>query len=266
MWTRKELKARGHAAFQANYWKSVLVALIFALVAGGFASGSGGRFPAAGGPLASQTSVVDEDDLDEDEITSVAEPKGSFEEFKQEFEKDMKEVNVVVVAAAVTAAIIIFLIVLAIVFAISAVLLNPAQVGCHSFFLKNLEEPANLNQLTVGFESNYKNVVKVMFFRDLYLFLWGLIPLAGIVISIVKRYEYMMIPYLVAENPDIDRDEAFARSREMMNGQKWKAFVLDLSFIGWHLLSILTLGILSTFYVRPYVQSTRAALYDTIKA
>ena len=52
----------------------------------------------------------------------------------------------------------------------------------------------------------------------------------------------------------------------MMYGQKWKTFVLDLSFIGWNLLSLLTLGILGVFYVAPYAHSTNAALYETLKS
>ena len=50
-----------------------------------------------------------------------------------------------------------------------------------------------------------------------------------------------------------------------MNGNKWKAFVLDLSFIGWKLLSLLTCGVLDIFFVTPYIASTDAALYEAIK-
>ena len=63
----------------------------------------------------------------------------------------------------------------------------------------------------------------------------------------------------------MDKNEAFAKSKAMMKGNKWKAFVLDLSFLGWELLSLLTCGILSVFYVTPYVNATNAALYDALK-
>ena len=62
-----------------------------------------------------------------------------------------------------------------------------------------------------------------------------------------------MIPYLLAEYPEMSMEEAFSRSREMMYGEKWNAFVLDLSFIPWFLLSGLTFGIVGIFYVNPYV-------------
>ena len=80
----------------------------------------------------------------------------------------------------------------------------------------------------------------------------------------IKAYEYRMIPYLLADNPSMSQEEAFALSREMMKGQKWKTFVLDLSFIGWDILSIFTGGILSMFYVQPYKMMTNAALYEAL--
>ena len=59
--------------------------------------------------------------------------------------------------------------------------------------------------------------------------------------------------------------DALAESKKLMTGNKWKTFVLDLSFIGWDLLSGLTLGILEIFFVGPYKASTDAALYETLK-
>ncbi len=74
-----------------------------------------------------------------------------------------------------------------------------------------------------------------------------------------------MIPYLLAENPDMTKEEAFAESKKLMTGNKWKAFVLDLSFIGWYILSLLTCGIVGVFYVAPYKFSTNAALYEKLR-
>ena len=74
-----------------------------------------------------------------------------------------------------------------------------------------------------------------------------------------------MIPYILADNPDIDKKEAFAKSKAMMEGNKWKVFVLDLSFILWYLLGVITCGILNVFYVEPYRQLTDAALYEALK-
>ena len=102
-----------------------------------------------------------------------------------------------------------------------------------------------------------------MFLRDLYLVLWTLL---FILPGVVKSYEYKMIPYLLAEYPDMSTKEVFAKSREMMNGQKMDTFILDLSFIPWSVLSAITAGIAGLFYVSPYKDATYAELYDTLAA
>ena len=101
-----------------------------------------------------------------------------------------------------------------------------------------------------------------MFFRDLYTFLWSLL---FIIPGIVKSYEYRMIPYILGENPDMNMEQAFAMSKQMMDGNKWNAFVLDLSFILWDLLGACTVGILNILYIEPYKRLTDAGLYQTLK-
>lgn len=71
----------------------------------------------------------------------------------------------------------------------------------------------------------------------------------------------MMVPYILAENPGMDQKEAFAISKRMMDGEKFDAFVLQLSFIGWYLLAAITCGLVGIFYVNPYVEATMAELY-----
>ena len=101
-----------------------------------------------------------------------------------------------------------------------------------------------------------------MFLKALYVFLWSLLL---VIPGIIKGYEYRMIPYILAENPGIDTKEAFAMSKQMMDGNKWNAFVLDLSFLGWIILSVFTCGILAVFYVNPYIYMTDAELYVALK-
>ena len=141
-------------------------------------------------------------------------------------------------------------------------LLRPLEVGCRRYFLEDIIRPAELDCLKAGFSGNYRNVVWVMFCRDIFIFLWTLLL---IVPGIVKSYEYRMVPYVLAENPDLSREEAFALSKRMMDGDKMNAFILDLSFIGWALLTILTCGLVGIFYYQPYLALTDAALYQTLK-
>ena len=74
-----------------------------------------------------------------------------------------------------------------------------------------------------------------------------------------------MIPYILAENPKIQRKKAFKLSKKMMKGNKWKTFILDLSFLGWELLSIFTFGLLNIFYINPYKVATTVELYEVLK-
>lgn len=74
-----------------------------------------------------------------------------------------------------------------------------------------------------------------------------------------------MIPYILAENPKIQRKKAFKLSKKMMKGNKWKTFILDFSFLGWELLSIFTFGLLNIFYINPYKVATTVELYEVLK-
>ena len=71
-----------------------------------------------------------------------------------------------------------------------------------------------------------------------------------------------MTPYILAKFPNVDAVSAIDISRRIMNGRKADLFVVDLSFIGWNLLSVLTFGILQIFYVSPYQMITRAGCFD----
>lgn len=94
-----------------------------------------------------------------------------------------------------------------------------------------------------------------------YVFLWSLLLLIP---GIIKSYAYSMTYYIMQENPGMSLSVAITKSRRMMKGHKWQLFLLDLSFTGWMLLSILTLG-LALVYVWPYYQAARAAFYCEIK-
>ena len=168
----------------------------------------------------------------------------------------------VAIAVAIVVALISF-IVGAFTIALDIFVLNPIEYGTQKFLRKAQNGNESLGTVFNGFKDGYRNIVKVMFFRDLFIFLWSLL---FIIPGIVKSYEYRMVPFILSENPGMSKDEALKASSRMMYGQKWKTFVLDLSFIGWNLLSLLTLGILGVFYVAPYAHSTNAALYETLKS
>lgn len=136
---------------------------------------------------------------------------------------------------------------------------NLLKMGGYRFFILNQTAQPGIGTLLDGFRSgHYVNIVLTMFLRDLFTTLWSLLL---VVPGIVKHYEYLMVPYIIAENPAMDYKEAFQISKQMMDGEKMEAFIMDLSFLGWYLLSAVTCGLLAIFYVNSYVQASFAEMY-----
>lgn len=140
--------------------------------------------------------------------------------------------------------------------------INPLIVGHKRFYLENRIENSYFESLFFAFNKNdYLNIVKVMLLKDLYGTLW---TLCFIIPGLIKNYEYQMIPYLLAENPTLDSDVAFAMTKEMTNGYKMDLFILDLSFILWELFAVITCGI-GQLYVNAYVAATGVEAYIFLK-
>ncbi len=247
MWNRKDLKARGKAAFLANYWKCVLVALILAALVG--SSGGAAR-------TSSQTFGIDIGneylvEMQEEAMNKVP-LLNAVLELRETFSAS-QPLRGVQISLGLGSSLVMLL--------LSILVFNPLIVGCYRFFLQNSRGLSNLRELGAGFRDDWGNVVLTMFLKNLFIFLWALL---FIVPGIVKAYSYRMVPYIIKEHPEISGTQAITLSRQMMNGHKWNTFVLDLSFLGWHLLSILTLGILEIFFVTPYIQATDAELYKAL--
>ncbi|MDR2383528.1 MAG: DUF975 family protein [Prevotellaceae bacterium] len=120
-------------------------------------------------------------------------------------------------------------------------------------------EQFKIGNLFDGFH-NYGRVLGTMLLIQVYITLWSLLL---VIPGIIKSYSYAMTPYLLRDNSSLSADELIRKSMKMMEGNKMKLFLLDLSFIGWMLLCILTLGI-GLLWLEPYILSARAAFYDDI--
>ncbi len=265
MWTREELKERAKKAFRRNYWKCVLVALIITVITGsGSNAGSDSEDSSYTDVNHSVTEFVENEFTDwEDSSSGISGAVGTAVDNASRLIAD--EISPIAVWRLLTGTVfgVFFLLIALAGIFMQIFVLNVAEVGGSRFFLKNAHEPAEVKEILFGFQgSHYLNVVKITFFKNLYLLLWTLL---FIIPGIVKSYEYYMIPYLLAENPNMTKEEAFARSREMMYGNKWNTFVLGLSFILWKFLSTITLGIAGIFWVNPYIMATDAELYHRLK-
>ncbi len=84
-----------------------------------------------------------------------------------------------------------------------------------------------------------------------------------IVPGIIVAFNYAMVNYVLAENPGFTASEALAESKRIMKGHRFKFFCLNLSFIGWSFLSVLTLGV-GFIWLVPYVEASHAAFYREI--
>ena len=279
MWTRKQLKTKAKESMKRNYWRSVLVGLLILMIGGGAVGG----FSAGGSSLQAKykpknaTFNYSDDNLnfgfgkdgpsfqynDGDINFSLEDDELIIQDNEGHTAKtDLKTAALTLGFAILLVVIVVSLLVVAIVILMDVFLFNPLEVGAMRFFYKNLNESAEVKEVAYGYDHHYKNVIKVMFFQGLYIFLWSLL---FVIPGIIKAYEYRMIPFLLAEHPDMSKEDAFAISKNLMTGEKWNAFVLDLSFILWYLLSAITCGIVAIFYVNPYVLQTNAALYEALK-
>lgn len=138
---------------------------------------------------------------------------------------------------------------------------NVIVVGKSIYFIKNHDVNPEIGEIFSGFKGNYLNVVKIMFLMNLKILLWLFL---FIVPGFIKAYEYSMIPYLLAENPNLSASQAFSLSKQMTTGQKMDLFVLDLSFLGWIILGLICCGI-GILFLQPYPEATRAEVYLILK-
>lgn len=258
MWTRQLLKENGRIAFRRNYWACVAVSLILMILVGG---GSGVfNFNYNLDPSSNSSTGLD------DSLYSYGTGLGGSTYYDDDdyydYDIDVDVLRYAVVLLPII--LIVCLVVIAIVIALSAFLTNIIDIGGKRYFLENREHKTKVSQVLYGFSNGYyMNGVKIMFFRTLYILGWSLL---FVIPGIVKAYAYMMVPYILAENPGISKERAFQISMQMMDGHKMEAFILDLSFIGWNLLNAITFGILGIFYVNPYRNATYAEFYSAIKA
>lgn len=262
MWERKDLKDRAKTALHRNYWRCVLIALILGLFVYNYSSGD--------------SVGSDDDDTDSSSGYYIEETEDGWNSYGgviseksvpgriQSFAEGIYGLVPTTISAFVTLSFVLG----AVLVALSIFVFNILEVGGCKFFTDNTqrvqeEERTGLGTLFWGFESGrYLNLVKIILIRDIKIFLWSLLL---VIPGIVKSYEYRMVPYILGDDPSIDSRDAFKISREMMDGNKFDAFVLDLSFIGWKFLGALTFGLVNLFWTNPYEYATNAELYLALR-
>ena len=107
----------------------------------------------------------------------------------------------------------------------------------------------------------FSRVLTTTLLYYVYVFLWSLLLLIP---GCIKAYSYAMTPYILKDNPEMKNNAAIEESMRMMDGHKLELFLLDLSFIGWAILSILTCCI-GFLWLTPYMNMARVNFYEDLK-
>ena len=290
MWKRKDLKTKARKIVKNNYWTALIVCFLLALFTSEFGTSIvliwQGEDSVDPNYIVKQENIVGENKKAEEELNEIKEKEEELQERKYSFNQiqlgiiKMVKVNINNLLKSekyifrVWDAIKSFrinetglgvgLILISVIALMYIILIaEPLRVAGRKYFiLASKEQNTKMGVMKEIFKKgNWKNVTYVMLLKNLYNLLWFLTIIGGV----IKFYEYRMIPFILANNPKANKKEVFELSKKMMKGNKWKAFLLDISFILWDILSIFTFGLLNILYVNLYRASTKTELYNTLK-
>jgi len=132
---------------------------------------------------------------------------------------------------------------------LSCLLAGPVAVGLAGFYLRRIRgEEIYIGNVFDGFKRFWDSFLLVLL-QSVFVILWSMLL---IVPGLIKSYSYFMVFYIMRDNPGMRPIDAITKSRQMMDGSKWRLFMLHLSFIGWGLLCLLPAligGLIITFFI-----------------
>ena len=222
----KELRAKAWNSLNGKYWMAFAVVLVTGLIAS-----VGNAFVSFGQELSAVLGMVDPSEMDSTMIAGALVLSG-----------------VVIISAIIGALFSLFV-------------TNAITVGVSNYFIKNTDSKPSFGDAFSGFKVKYGRNIGTLLLVGIKTVLWTLL---FIIPGIIKVYEYSIIPYILADDPEISSKDAFKKAKQMMNGNKWRLFKLEFSFIGWFILCVLTFG-LGTFFLLPYINAANAEFYVELK-
>ena len=234
MWTRAELKERAKACLRKYYWAAFAVSLVFSLVSG------------IGSPVTQPADSGYQDDYYEeygfveglgDDLPAVV---GKIPAVIENVPVGPGVVQTGRMIYGVMAGVMIVFLILALVLGIFVI--PVIAVGHNRYYMESrlMGRSAGFGKLLWGFSRHYLNIVLTMFLRDL-IIVGGtfLCVLPGLYFA----YCYYMVPYILAENPEMKPMEALRLSKQMMEGHKMNTWLLEMSFFGWMFLGAMACGV-----------------------
>lgn len=243
MWKRRELKDYAKGFLKQNYWKAFIMLVFITII--------NTRVLANFSGIVQEVQINYEYLFGQGEALSVVYPTFQF------FRSILSNIKPLGYLALGTSTLVIIIITIS-MGAFALIL----EIGMSRFFLDAFKGDVNIGHLFYGFNSkHFLPILKAQLLAIFYIVLWSLLLFIP---GIIKSYQYRYISYILAEDTSLSTKEVLRKSKQMVKGHKWKIFILDLSFILWHLLELITFG-LSRYFVAPYVEATNARLYNVLK-
>jgi len=267
-WKRRELKQDGRAAMFRNYTDTLLVSIIYILFGIGYGSST---INVVANAKSGQSGQIFLDALAYKEVFHNLFYDGGFFlvniwnqflSYSSPLTDGMRHLGSAATAkdvASLIFALLAFLLVVILTFFIKNILI----VGDRRYFLENrIYCKSQLSRVLFVYKRKLvKKVAWAMFVKNILQALWTLTVIGGF----VKFYSYRLVPFILAENPTLGALEAITLSRHMMNGNKWRWFCMDLTFLPWHILSGITFQLAGFLYVYGYIRSTEAFLFAQLR-
>ncbi len=222
----KELREKAWESLKGRYWMAFAVIIVTGLI-----SSVGSAFVSFGQDLSEVLGLVDPAEMDSTMALGALVLNG-----------------VVIISSIIGALFSIFV-------------TDAITVGVSNYFIKNTDSKPSFADAFSGFKIKYGRNIGTLLLVGIKTVLWTFL---FIIPGIIKSYEYSIIPYILADDPEISSKDAFKKAKQMMKGNKWRLFKLEFSFIGWFILCVLTLGI-GTFFLIPYVNAANAEFYVELK-
>ena len=122
--------------------------------------------------------------------------------------------------------------------------------------------PEKLDAAIDGAKTDIGGNIITGILHQLFISLWTML---FIIPGIVKGFSYALTYYVKCDNPEMSANEAITESRRLMDGNKMRLFLLQLSFIGWIFLGAITFGV-GTLWVSAYMETALAIFYEDVKA
>lgn len=149
-------------------------------------------------------------------------------------------------------------------FVINLFVINILTMGMYYWYHKSIyQDKLDVKALFDPFRVKYLENVLTMLLKQVLIGLWSLL---FIIPGVIKSYAYSMTEFIKTENPNVSAAKAIEISKKMTDGHKMDLFVLDLNFLGWHILGGITCGIVELIYAAPYHNAAKAFAYEELKA